>query len=355
MSLRTLEIDDFLSTEGIVLDVRSPGEYEQGHIPGAVSFPLFDNDERARIGTCYKQVGREEAIELGWEIAGPKAVGFIRQAKELAPHQQVRVHCWRGGMRSENMAYLLQTAGFEVQVLTGGYKAFRRWVRRQLAEPKPIITLGGMTGTGKTSVLEALEAHGEQILDLEAYANHRGSSYGSLGMPPQPSTEQFENLVALAWAACDRTRPTWIEAESRRIGTCRVPDELFLQMMAAPVLEIVRSRSERIQLLIDDYGDADPQELIIATERIKKRLGGDRTQDAIASIQAGDLAPAIDLVLNYYDKTYRYDLERRPGPIYSLDVTGYPAEQAAVELVQKAEFYGLNGTGAGSETGKEGL
>lgn len=341
MSLRTLEIDDFLTADGIVLDVRSPGEYEQGHLPGAVSFPLFTNDERAQIGTCYKQVGQAEAIELGWEIAGPKAVGFIRRAKELAPNRQVRVHCWRGGMRSENMAYLLQTAGFQVQLLTGGYKAFRRWVRRQVATPKPIITLGGMTGTGKTSVLEALAAQGEQILDLEAYANHRGSSYGSLGMPPQPSTEQFENLVALAWATCRADQPTWIEAESRRIGTCRVPDELFQQMMTAPVLEIVRSQSERIQLLIDDYGDADPAALIEATERIKKRLGGDRTQTAIASIEAGDLAPAIDLVLNYYDKTYRYDLERRPGPIYSLDMTGQSAEQAAVELVEKARFYGL--------------
>ncbi|MGP1386542.1 MAG: tRNA 2-selenouridine(34) synthase MnmH [Thainema sp.] len=345
MSLRTTAIDDFLTANGTVLDVRSPGEYEQGHIPGAVSFPLFDNDERAQIGTCYKQVGHEAAVELGLEIAGPKAAGFVRRAKELAADGQVRVHCWRGGMRSENMAYLLQMAGFQVQVLTGGYKAFRRWVRQQLAEPKPIITLGGMTGTGKTSVLKELEAQGEQILDLEGNANNRGSSYGSLGMPPQPSTEHFENLVALDWAACDATKPTWIEAESRRVGTCRVPDELFRQMMAAPVLEIVRSRSERIQLLIDDYGDADPHELIAATQRIKKRLGGERTQAAIASIEANDPVPAIDLVLDYYDKTYRYDLERRPGPIYSLDVTGQAAEQVAAELIQKARFYELAGLG----------
>jgi tRNA 2-selenouridine synthase len=337
----SLTVTDFLSTPGMILDVRSPGEYEQGHIPGAVSFPLFTNEERAQVGTCYKQVGRDEAIELGWEIAGPKAADLIRAAKALAPQRQVRMHCWRGGMRSGSMAYLLEMAGFEVQVLEGGYKAFRRWLRQQIARPKPIITLGGMTGTGKTAVLAALAQQGEQVLDLEHHANHRGSSYGSLGLPPQPSTEHFENLVGMDWVRLDPQRPVWIEAESSRVGTCRVPDELFQQMMAAPVLEIVRSRAERIRLLEADYGDADPEALVEATQRIHKRLGGDRTQRAIADIRRGDLAPAIDLVLNYYDKTYRYDLERRPGPIYSVDVAEASATAAAAELVEKAQFYGL--------------
>ncbi len=242
-------------------------------------------------------------------------------------------------MRSGSMAWLLETAGFSVTTLSGGYKAFRHWVRDTLATPKPILTLGGMTGTGKTATLAALAALGEQVLDLEAYAHNRGSSYGSLGLPPQPSQEQFENQVAWAWAALDAQRIVWIEAESRRIGTCRIPDPLFLPMMQAPVVEIARSRLERIEFLLQDYGSADPEELVVATERLRKRLGGLRTQQAIALIRSGELGAAIDIVLDYYDQTYTYDLQKRQVPIYTIVVTGLDAQQTAQLLVEKAPFY----------------
>jgi len=332
-----LPTPDFLDAPGVVLDVRSPAEYAQGHIPGAYSFPLFSNDERAQVGTCYKQVGRDQAIELGLELVGPKLAHFVRAAQSLTADRHLRVHCWRGGMRSGSMAWLLETAGFSVTTLIGGYKAFRRHVRELLAIPKPIISLGGMTGTGKTTILAALADLGEQVLDLEAIAHHRGSSYGSLGLPPQPSTEHFENRVAMAWAALDARRPVWIEAESRRIGTCRVPDELFQPMMQAPVLQVERSRPERIRNLLEDYGDANWKELIAATERLRKRLGGLRTQRAIAAIQQGDLAVAIDIVLDYYDQTYTYDLQKkRDVPIYSVDIDGLTPHQSAKLLLEKA-------------------
>ncbi|MEB3359707.1 MAG: tRNA 2-selenouridine(34) synthase MnmH [Synechococcales bacterium] len=334
-----LPAQDFLTASGIILDVRSPAEYAQGHIPGAYSFPLFNNDERAQVGTCYKQVGREEAIELGLELVGPKLAYFVRTAKSLTSDRHLRVHCWRGGMRSGSLAWLLETAGFSVTTLGGGYKAFRRHVRELLAVPKPILSLGGMTGTGKTAILTALAELGEQVLDLEAIAHHRGSSYGNLGLPPQPSTEHFENRVALAWAALDPSRPIWVEAESKRIGTCRIPDELFQPMMRATVLQVERSRTERIRNLLEDYGDANREELIVATERLRKRLGGLRVQQAIAAIRRGDLAMAIDIVLDYYDQTYTYDLQKnRTVPIHTVNINGLSPHQSAKLLMEKASI-----------------
>jgi tRNA 2-selenouridine synthase len=326
-----LSIEDFLLAAGPILDVRSPSEYAQGHIIGAVSFPLLSDDERAQVGTCYKQQGRDQAIELGFAITGPKLADFIRQAKEISPEKTVRIHCWRGGMRSEAIAWALSLAGFDTVTLQGGYKAFRQWVRRTVATPKPIVLLGGMTGTGKTTILHALAQQGDQVLDLEGYASHRGSSFGAVCLPPQPSTEQFENLLATQWHGFDAQRPVWIEAESRSVGACRIPAELFEQMEAAFALEITRPVAERLALLVDIYGQADPAELIAATERIRKRLGGQRTQAAVALIKAGDLAGATAILLTYYDRTYRYGLEKREA-VPTVDITGLVPEQAAKRL-----------------------
>jgi len=333
----SLAIDEFLRNPAPILDVRSPGEYKQAHIPEAYNLPLFSNEERAQVGTCYKQYGRESAIEVGLALVGPKLIGLVQQAKAIAPDRHVRLHCWRGGMRSSSVAWLLETAGLSVTLLEGGYKSFRRWVRETLAMPKPIISLGGMTGTGKTALLKALEQHGEQILDLEGLANHRGSSYGNLGLPAQPSTEHFENLIALNWSMLSGDRPVWIEAESRRIGSCHVPEELFYPMMAAPVIQVERSRDERIRNLLEDYGDVDPSGLIAATERIQKKLGGLRTQEAVGAIQEGDLAIAADIILHYYDKTYTYDLhKKRDVQIYKIDARGLTVDDCTQQLIEIA-------------------
>ncbi|MBT9311539.1 tRNA 2-selenouridine(34) synthase MnmH [Leptothoe kymatousa] len=324
-----LSITDFWQAPGPILDVRSPGEYAQGHLPHAVSFPLFSDEERAQVGTCYKQQGKETAVELGLEIVGPKMAGLVKQAKTLAPERQVRVHCWRGGMRSGSVGWLLETSGLDVALLTGGYKAFRGWVRSTLAMPRPMIVVGGMTGTGKTDILHALRDLGEQVLDLEGLANHRGSSYGALMQPPQPSTEQFENLLAEQWCQFSPDRPVWIEAESRQVGACRVPDEIMQQMEAANTLEILRSEPERLKLLVEIYGQADPDGLIAATERLQRRLGGLRTQTAVEHIKQGDLAAAASVVLSYYDRTYRHDLVRRGKEIPTVNVAEMSAMDAA--------------------------
>jgi tRNA 2-selenouridine synthase len=327
-----LHVAEFLHTPGLLLDTRSPGEYAQGRIPGAVNLPLFTNDERAAVGTCYKQEGQEQAVELGLAIVGPKLLSLVQTAKTLAPDHRVRLHCWRGGMRSSSMAWLLETAGMDVTLLINGYKGFRRWVSTTLTTPQQIVTLGGMTGSGKTELLAALADRGEQILDLEQLAHHRGSSYGALGLPTQPNDEQFHNEIALIWQHFDPTRPVWIEAESRRIGLCRVPDAIFIPMSQAPVVQVERSRVDRINLLQTAYGHIDPADLITATARLTRKLGGQHAQTAIAHIQQGNLAAAIDIVLNYYDKTYCYDLQRRKVPVYPVAVA---ADESPEQIVTR--------------------
>jgi tRNA 2-selenouridine synthase len=328
-----LPVAEFLNAPGLLLDVRSPGEYAQGHIPGAISFPLFTDAERAEVGICYKQEGRNAAVELGFSIAGPKFAGFIATAKQLVADRPdpavIRLHCWRGGMRSEAVAWVLGMAGFQVLLLIGGYKAYRGWTRLQFESPRSIRILGGMTGTGKTAVLAALRQQKVQVIDLEGLAHHRGSSFGALGMPPQPTNEQFENQLATCWAELDPDRPVWIEAESRRIGLCRIPEAVFQQMAIAPIVEIQRDRAERLALLVEEYGQAERRALILATERIRKHLGGLRTQQAVDLLQQGNLSAAFDLILDYYDRTYTYDLERRQLQPQSIDVTGKDATAVA--------------------------
>ncbi|MGK7909501.1 MAG: tRNA 2-selenouridine(34) synthase MnmH [Synechococcus sp.] len=343
--LSPLSISDFLAVPGPILDVRSPGEFARAHIPGAMNFPLFSDEERAEVGTCYKHEGREQAVELGFEIVGPKCASFVKRAKRLAGDRQVRLHCWRGGMRSASMGWLLQTAGLKVSLLEGGYKAFRGWCLQQLQLPRPVILLGGMTGSGKTYILQALERLGEQIIDLEGLANHRGSSYGALGLPDQPSTEQFENKLAMEWHQLDPRRRVWLEAESRAVGSCRIPAAVFAQMEAAPVIRVRRSRQERIETISEMYGESDIEGLIAATQRIRKRLGGQRTQTAIAHLEQGEVLPAIDAILPYYDKTYTYDLERRDTPAVEVDIIGKTPVASALLLVKQANALSIQGSG----------
>lgn len=337
--LDRLDREEFLSSDRPLLDVRSPGEFAQGHIPGAINLPLFSNAERSQVGICYKHQGREAAVELGLALVGSKLVEFVQVAKTQAPDRQVLLHCWRGGMRSESMAFLLRTAGFQVDLLQGGYKGFRRWVRDILTVPRPIVMVGGMTGTGKTEALQGLARRGEQVLDLEGIAQHRGSSYGHLNLPPQPTTEQFENTIAVRWMQFQSDRPVWIEAESKQVGTCRIPPELFQQMERAPILELQRSLAERVHALRDLYGTADTEALLEATHRIRKRLGLEKTDRVKRAIEQGDLPTAIEGVLSYYDYTYRYDLQRRSVPRFPVEVTAKDRETIVSELQQKVKIF----------------
>ncbi|TGE17171.1 tRNA 2-selenouridine(34) synthase MnmH [Hymenobacter elongatus] len=291
-----------------ILDVRAPVEYAQGHIPGALSFPLFSDEERARIGTAYKQVSQERAVHIGLEFFGPKMSRMVKYAQKLAPNKEVRLHCWRGGMRSGAVLWLLELAGFKVHLLDKGYKDYRRWALAQFSQPRPMLILGGLTGSGKTDVLHELARRGETIVDLEGQASHKGSSFGAIGLPPQPTPEQFENNLALLLSQLPTAVTPWLEDESLTIGRLTIPKPFFEQMRHAPLVVLDIPHDVRTRKLAAEYGKEDPQLLAEAIVRISKRLGGLATKEALAAIEVGDMEKMVDIALTYYDKTYGFGL-----------------------------------------------
>lgn len=312
-----LSAPDFLAERArrILLDVRSPGEYAQGHIAAALSFPLFTDEERARVGTLYKQKGKDTALELGLELVGPKMAGFVREAKMLAPKKCLAVHCWRGGQRSQSMAWLFRQAGFDVVTLDGGYKAYRQHVLEKNGTWNlEMLVVGGKTGTGKTKILRALRDQGEQIIDLERIARHKGSAFGSIGEAPQPTVEQFENDLFEEISQLDPTRRVWVENESRSIGRVYIPVGFWQKMKAAPLLNIEIPGEARIQNLLADYVLTDKTELEAAFLKIDKKLGGQHLKTAIEALQRDDFATAAQIALHYYDKTYQHCLDTNPSP-----------------------------------------
>jgi len=311
--IRPVTIADLLTLPMSVpiADVRTPAEFIHGHIPGAFNLPIFGNEERVQVGTTYKQVGKEAAILLGFDLTGPKWSGFIRQALEIAPDKKIAVHCWRGGMRSGAMAWALNLYGFDVYVLQGGYKSYRRWVHQQFEKPYCLRVLGGMTGSGKTTLLQQLPSAGEQIINLEALAQHQGSAYGSLNRLVQPTQEQFENNLAQQLSSLNSSERIWVEDESISIGKRYVPKPFWDQMQQAALLDIQVPAAQRLQNLLAEYGTLDKEFLITATERIRKRLGPEQTKHAIASIREDRMEDFIQLLLVYYDKTYRNGMAKR--------------------------------------------
>ncbi|MEI6408533.1 MAG: tRNA 2-selenouridine(34) synthase MnmH [Bacteroidota bacterium] len=309
-----VNISEFLSTlpARVLLDVRSPGEYKQGHIPNAVSFPLFSDEERAKVGTCYKQQGPEPALRMGLKFVGPKMDGFVEQADKLSGNRQIAVHCWRGGKRSQSMAWLLRTAGFDVITLEGGYKMYRQHVLNYFAQqPFQICVIGGRTGTGKTKILRELPALGAQIIDLEGIAHHKGSAFGAIGEAPQPTVEQFENNLYEALQKLDPNKPVWVENESRSIGRVFIPEGFWQQMKVAPLFNVEIPQEARIQVLMTDYVRTDKSDLQDAFIKISQKLGGQHFKAAFEALDRGDYAAAAEIALRYYDKTYQYALDQK--------------------------------------------
>ncbi len=330
-------IQDFLrQDDGIVLiDVRTPAEFEQGHIPGAVNLPLFTNEERVLVGTTYKQAGREQAILLGFDLTGAKWSGFIKEASVIAPGKKIAVHCWRGGMRSGAMAWALDLYGFGVYVIVGGYKKYRAWVHQQFEKQYRLRILGGMTGSAKTRILQQLKKMGEQVIDLEDLAQHQGSAYGSMNKMLQPSQEQFENNLAKELKGMDTLREIWIEDESLSIGQCSIPKPFWQQMREAAMINIKTDLQTRVAFLTAEYGGLDKDFLIACTERIRKRLGPEQTKNAIIAIRENRMEDFVRIVLVYYDKTYRTGLSQRTADkVFSLDLADGGHGRHAEQILQ---------------------
>lgn len=313
---QALPLKEFLSLAGPALDVRSPSEFQQGRIPGSYSFPLFSDAERAQIGTVYKKHSRQEAVELGLLLVQPKLESLLHDASSLL-QTSGKVLCWRGGMRSGFIARLLELLGYRMHTLQGGYKSYRRWALQRIAAAVPsghapsLLILGGLTGSGKTVVLQALRKMGEQVIDLEAIANHRGSAFGGIGLPAQPTQEQFENDLAFQLEQVDWTKPVWLEDESRLIGRCHLPQALYQSMQQAPLFLLQCPLHERLQNLLVQYGQADKAQLFEATARIAKRLGSELARDIQQLFEQNETELAFERLLSYYDKTYQHQLSQR--------------------------------------------
>lgn len=328
MAIQKITTEEFLTLakQHPVLDVRSPGEYTHAHIPGAYSFPLFTDEERKVVGTAYKQQSREAAIKIGLDYFGVKMRKMVEEAESIAGSHKsvvkpepdnsktVLVHCWRGGMRSAGVAWLLDLYGFKVYTLVGGYKVFRHWVLEQFEKPYSFNVLGGYTGSGKTYVLEAMLKKGENVIDLEGLAHHKGSAFGALGMPKQPSQEMFENKLSLKlFAAAQQQKPIWVEDESQRIGEVNIPINLWRQMRAQTLYFLDIPFEERLKHITAEYGKQEKEKLVNAVIRIKKRLGGLEAKEAVGALIEDRTEDSFRILLSYYDKQYLKAMHNREG------------------------------------------
>jgi tRNA 2-selenouridine synthase len=320
-----------------LLDVRSPGEYEEASLPGALSLPLFSNEERAKVGTLYKQKSPDAALLEGLDIAGSKMRELVETARRLAPGNKVVVHCWRGGQRSGSVAWLLERAGFEVGQLTGGYKAARGYIRQYLGEPRhQFKVLSGPTGSGKTPVLLAMQALGANVVDLEGLANHKGSAFGGLGEAPQPSSEAFENILFAELRLIPEGEAIWLEDESRLIGHVCLPSEFYDRLIASPIVVLDQPMEWRVKHLVQNYALYPKADLSAAFTKIKKRLGGQHLNAALAALAEDDFAAAARIALVYYDKAYSHYGDRRDAKVlFQVQPTSPVVEEIARQVLDK--------------------
>jgi tRNA 2-selenouridine synthase len=369
MAAQKINIEQFLelAKQHPVIDVRSPGEYNHAHMPGANSLPLFTDEERKIVGTAYKQESREQAIKLGLDFFGPKMRKMVEEVESLVRSQEsgvrnselqtrnsILVYCWRGGMRSGAVSWLLDMYGFKVYTLIGGYKKFRNYVLDTFKLPFQFNILSGYTGSGKTEVLKAMKEKGERVIDLEGIANHKGSAFGNIGMPKQPGQEMFENLLATElrqsmvnseWSIKDSPHspltihysPIWLEDESQRIGLVNLPNDFWKTMRQSPIYFLDIPFEERLKHIVEEYGQLDRQRMIDAIGRIREKLGGLNAKTAIQLLEEGNTTESFRILLKYYDKFYLKALHNREAInslLYSIECKTVSIENANLLEVQ---------------------
>jgi tRNA 2-selenouridine synthase len=295
-----------------IIDVRSPAEFALDHIPGAVSLPVLGDEERARVGTLYKQVSQFDARKLGAALVARNVARHLEQHfADRDYHWKPLVYCWRGGKRSGSMAHILREVGWRAATLEGGYRSYRRDVLARL-ETLPqqfrFMVICGATGSAKSRILNALEKRGAQVLDLEGLANHRGSVLGSLPGTPQPSQKMFDSLLWNALRRLDAALPVFVEAESRKIGSLQVPDMLLQCMRASSCIAVEAPVTERVQFLIHEYHHflSDPAWLKAQLLRLTQLHSRETVERWIKAIDASQWESLVaDLLELHYDPAYR--------------------------------------------------
>ncbi len=306
-----LNCKDFIHHPGICLDVRSPMEFIESAITNAHNIPLLNDENRKAVGICYKQKGQDAAITLGYQLINPIKQQLIDQLITITAEKEIKLYCARGGLRSQKMAEFLDPIGYNVLVLKGGYKAYRNYAIKHIARFKNICILSGYTGCDKTGILEQLRLRGEQVLNLEALANHKGSAFGGLGENEQPRNTQFRNLIFESLRKYDPEKRLWIESESITIGRVSIPDELWINMLEANGIEIVLPIEKRIDFIVKSYGKFDKELLIASIQKISKRLGGQDTKALCEKTENNELHEVVERLLKYYDKAYESGRKKR--------------------------------------------
>jgi tRNA 2-selenouridine synthase len=317
------------------IDVRSPSEYKTGHIPGAVNVPLFSDSERAIVGTLYKKVSKEVAIAKGFELAKPKRQQIIDEVRKIAVNEAI-IYCWRGGMRSGSVCRLLIEHGIQIKKIEDGYKGYRKHIRDSFLKPAHFIVLGGNTGSGKTIILHGLDRQNIQTLDLEGLANHKGSVFGHINQPPQPTTEQFENNLYQKFQPLNKTAPIIIENESYAIGQVHLPEPVLLQMRSAPLISMNVSKEARVKRLVKEYGNCNKNELIAAAKQLEKKLGSKKLAIIEEFLQHDRFDLACDVLLTHYDSYYNRSFGKRDKEdVYVLQLTGTDLEKDIQDVARK--------------------
>lgn len=348
MPINKINIKDFVLKldKTFLFDVRSPSEYNHAHIPGAKLLPIFSDDERKIVGTLYKQESREKAIKIGLEFFGKKTVQLLENADSILLQntietKEITIYCWRGGMRSSAMAWLFDLYGYKVNLIIGGYKSYRIWALQQFENEYQLNIISGYTGSNKTGIIHELKKQNEPVIDLEKLAEHKGSAFGNLDLVPQPSQEYFENILALELFKLNLSHPKksiWIEDESQRIGQVNIPPSFFKLMRGSPILFITVPFELRLNHIIEGYGKFEKEKLINAIIRIKKKLGGLETKQAINFLLEDDVKSCFSELLKYYDKQYIKGRAKRDNIENGITQLFYKTTQAQLNATNLINY-----------------
>lgn len=325
-----------------IIDARSPGEFALDHLPGAVNWPSLSDAQRAEVGTLYKQTGSFEAKRLGAAyVAQNAAQHLLTHAQDKPKTWRPLLYCWRGGNRSGAQASILSAVGWRVSLIEGGYKAFRAAMVADLPQRVAALSwhvIAGPTGVGKTHILQALHDQGQQVIDLEALAEHRSSVLGLAPGQQQPTQKHFEMQLWQALCALDPQRPVFVESESKRVGNVTIPEALIAAMRAAAVTRIALELEARVRLLMRDYAHFvnDPQLFTGRLDTLVALLGQRVIDGWKASIASGDIETVVrDLLDRHYDPRYLESMARNFAG-YATATTVTAANESLAALADAA-------------------